>query len=168
MTEFFTDVYYLEPQVVVAEVQRKEERLLTWHSLRIDIIPFQVTLERMHAALKKLKSGKSSPDGCTAEMFCSLPTEVLLQLCTYFTPVLATLDIPESWGTVGAALIPKVVGAASLAKFRAIACLPVARKLLGTYGYRCYRRCIFLLSNVVSLRAAMPRMECTLSKEQQS
>ena len=64
-------------------------------------------------------------------MFRALPTEVLLQLCRFFIKVLATLDIPESWGTVGSSLIPKVVGAASLSKLRAIACLPVARKLLG-------------------------------------
>ena len=42
-----------------------------------------------------------------------------------------TLVFPEAWSVVGAVLIPNVVGAVSLNKFRAIACLPVARKLLG-------------------------------------
>ena len=88
-------------------------------------------MERLLAAIQKLKPGKSSPDGCTAEMFRALPMQVFLQLCTYFTRVLSSLDFPDSWGAVGASLIPKVVGASSLAKFRAIACLPVARKLLG-------------------------------------
>ena len=131
LTDFYTDIYSLDFHTLTSEVRTKEERILVWRSLRIDVLPFHVTLERLSTALKKLKFGKGSPDGCTAEMFRALPTTVLLQLCSFFTHILATLEFPESWSAVGASLIPKVVGASTLGKFRAIACLPVARKLLG-------------------------------------
>ena len=75
LTEFYTDIYHVDPQTLQTEVRRKEDRLSIWHSLRIDVIPFQVTMERLLAAFQKLKPGKSSPDGCTAEMFRALPTQ---------------------------------------------------------------------------------------------
>ena len=61
----------------------------------------------------------------------ALPAAALLSLATYFSFVLASLEIPLEWSIVTAILLPKVVRVSSLAKFRAIACLVTARKLFG-------------------------------------
>ena len=90
-----------------------------------------MTVQRLLSAIRKLRNGKGSPDGCTAEMFKHLPDNALCLLAEYFSWVIANLSIPDCWTVVTAILIPKMVGASSLNKFRAIACLPAARKLLG-------------------------------------
>jgi len=64
-------------------------------------------------------------------MFCALPDEAVHSLASFFTCMLASLLVPVSWTVVMATLIPKVVGASNLDKFRGIACLTTARKLLG-------------------------------------
>ena len=64
-------------------------------------------------------------------MYKHLPSRALHALAIFYTYVFCTLVFPEAWSVVGAVLIPKVIGAVSSSKFRAIACLPVARKLLG-------------------------------------
>ena len=110
---------------------KKEQRICIWKSLRIDILPFSVTEAHVQKAIKKLKNGKGSPDGCTAEMYKALPHAALVTLALFFTRLFMQVHFPDSWTTVGASLIPKVVGAACLSKFRAISCLPVARKLCG-------------------------------------
>ena len=109
----------------------KERYIGTWKSLRIDVLPKQVTVPALRKAIKKLKNGKGSPDGCTAEMYTNLPDSAIISLAVFFTVIMSELIFPHSWTLVLAILIPKTVGAASLSKFRAIACLPTARKLLG-------------------------------------
>ena len=44
---------------------------------------------------------------------------------------MATMVIPAVWTAIPASLIPKVIGATELSKFRSIACLTAARKILG-------------------------------------
>ena len=68
-------------------------------------------------------------------MYCGVVQE-LADCCnaesvSFFDGLFYELAIPESWTVVGSTLIPKMAGAASLAKFRAIACLLVSRKLFG-------------------------------------
>ena len=129
--DFYQDIYCLDSDTMQKEQATKTERIETWRALRIDLLPFRFTMTHILAAISKLKNGKGSPDGCTAEMYKALPASALEKLCDFFTRLFACLDFPESWTVVGASLIPKVVGASSLSKFRAIACLPVARKLCG-------------------------------------
>ena len=131
LTTYYQDIYSLEESLRSSELERKTYHVESWRSLRIDILPYRISLERMEAALSKLKNGKGSPDGCTAELFKALPKDAVLKLCTFFTQMFASLEFPDDWSVVGATLIPKVVAASSLNNFRAIACLPVARKLLG-------------------------------------
>ena len=127
----FLSIFFLDLEVERVEIQHKLEGIQCWGSLRTNLLAFQVTMERLSKAIRKLKNGKGSPDGCTAELFRNLPTAAMQNLCSFLSHVFYTLAIPESWTVVGATLIPKVVGAESLSKFRAIACLPVCRKLLG-------------------------------------
>ena len=64
-------------------------------------------------------------------MFKALPSAALEGLSDHFTTMFARLNIPTSWTVVTAVLIPKVVGAACLSKYRAIACFSAIRKLMG-------------------------------------
>ena len=82
-------------------------------------------------ALRKLKVGKSSPDGVTAEMLQALPPAPKAALANDIVRRCAFLDFPTGWTESTAALAPKVVGASDLSKFRPIACLTTMRKLLG-------------------------------------
>ena len=86
--------------------------------------------------IRKLKKGKGSPDGITAEMFEALPEPALEKLTSFFNKALLGLIFPQSWTTSQAVLIPKVIGAASLSKLRAIACLSTAKKIPGNIWMR--------------------------------
>ena len=131
LQDYFKDIYSLDDEEKAEEVKVKMHWIGTWKDLRIDMSPHRVSLGGLRNAIKKLKNGKGSSDGCTAEMYKKLPEHALQSLAIFFTTLFATLVIPELWTVVAAVLIPKVVGASSLHKFRAIACLPTARKLFG-------------------------------------
>ena len=82
-------------------------------------------------ALKKLKKGKNSPDGLTAEVLQNLPLEQRSRLSTEVTRRMYTLELPEEWFESTAALAPKTAGANTLAKYRPIASLSTTRKIFG-------------------------------------
>ena len=167
--DFYHDIYCLNDDLMSSEARAKYERIEVWKALRIDLIPFRCTLKHMLAAIAKLKGGKGSPDGCTAEMYKALPQEAILQLCNFFTYLFISLVFPKCWTVVGASLIPKVVGASSLSKFRAIACLPVARKLCGYLWMQMLPplRVLFFINVVLFLVRTQPTA-CMLSNVQQS
>ena len=85
----------------------------------------------MAERIRKLRPGKGSPDGCTAELFHGLPKNAVCSQATFFTSVLLTLKIPGEWTQGKATLIPKFVAPTSLDKYRGIVCLNAVRKLLG-------------------------------------
>ena len=91
----------------------------------------EINTDMLSALIAKLKSGKGSPDGITAEMYKNLPDNALSSLAAHLTAILRNMDVPTEWCTAKAVLLPKVIGAASLDKFRPIACLSTARKLIG-------------------------------------
>lgn len=119
--EFCEGVYKLTPEEERHDTDQKNKFVKVWMDLRIDMPSFRVTSQRLSAALHKLRRGKGSPDGLTAEMYVALPPVALESLARFFTVVLTTLAVPESWTKAVAILLPKVVGASSLSKFRAIA-----------------------------------------------
>ena len=80
-------------------------------------------------ALQKVKKGKSSPDGVTAEMLQALPPAPRAALASDIERRCAYLDFPAEWMESTAAMAPKVVGAIDLSKFRPIACLVTMRKI---------------------------------------
>ena len=127
---YFLDIYSLDEHELAHEQGTKDTLIGTWQSSH-GIAPFHVTVERLRKGIERLKNGKGSPDGCSAEMFKHLPDVALQKMSAFYTALFASLVIPTCWTVVIALLIPKVIGATSLSKFRAIACLPTARKLLG-------------------------------------
>ena len=151
----FLSIFSLDLEVERVEIQHKLEGIQCWGSLRTNLLAFQVTMERLSKAIRKLKNGKGSPDGCTAELFRNLPTAAMQNLCSFLSHVFYTLVIPESWTVVGATLIPKVVGAESLSKFRAIACLRCVGSFLAISGCRHYLLYGTTVFNVVLYRELM-------------
>jgi len=67
--QHFHNIYCLDTTAFERERLCKQHFIGTWRSLRIDILPFQITVATLAKAISKLKLGKSSPDGCTAEMY---------------------------------------------------------------------------------------------------
>ena len=55
------------------------------------------TPKQMSERIRKLRPGKGSPDGCTAELFHGLPMAAVCSLAVFLTCVLLTLQIPHMW-----------------------------------------------------------------------
>ena len=131
LKQFHLDLYSLNPEDEVCEHQAKLQTTEAWLHIRAEIPHVRVSALDIRRAVCKLRLGKGSSDGVTAEMFKALPGSACEALAAYFEKVMAELCIPTSWTYTRATLVPKVVGAESLAKFRTLASLPTARKLLG-------------------------------------
>ena len=131
LSERFQTLYALTEQEQNEEAQLKQDVVDLWLDLTIDLTSHKVTTAALQKAIAKLKLGRGSPDGCTAEVFRALPPSAIASLAVFYTTVLSLLCMPLCWTVVVAILIPKVVGAASLEQFRGISCLCAARKLLG-------------------------------------
>ena len=135
LEERFTELYALTPEDQSKENDEKQYWIQRWLEVCDDPESVQVprvfTPQKMSERIHKLRPGKGSPDGCTAELFYGLPKAAVCSLAVFFTSVLFTLQIPHVWTQGKATLIPKVVAPTSLEKYRGIACLTAARKLLG-------------------------------------
>ena len=94
-----------------------------------------VTPAILDKAILKLKNGKGSPDGVTAEMFKALPAQAKHTLANFLSDSLRKLEFTEFWFNTFATLLPKIVGAADLSNYRPVASLPTIRKLLGYESY---------------------------------
>ena len=81
--------------------------------------------------LARLKKGKSSPDGVTAEMLLALPEEQIVCLARNIQNMFSSLNFQETWFRVMASLIPQKPHPRGLNEFRPISCLTTFRKLLG-------------------------------------
>ena len=112
----------------------KPQRQELWQSL----VWFNVKDEVREAATSgidatmKLKKGKNSPDGLTAEVLQNLSLEQRAQLSADMTRRMRSLDLPEERFETAAALAPKTAGANSPAKYRLIASLSTMRKASDT------------------------------------
>ena len=135
LEEHFTDLYALTPEEQLKENDEKQYWIQRWLEVCDDPesvpVPRVFTPQKMSERIRKLRPGKGSPDGCTAELFYGLPKAAVCSLAVFFTCVMLTLQIPHVWTQGKATLIPKVVAPTSLDKYRGIACLTAVRKLLG-------------------------------------
>ena len=129
ITELFTDIFrHSEAEHEQAECKRHMDN---WQEAKDREVRHVIGVGKLRTLIGKLKSGKGSPDGLTAEMYKHLPDNALDSLSKYLTEMLVTLRMPAEWCAAKAVLLPKVIGAASLDKHRPIACLSTARKLIG-------------------------------------
>ena len=98
MTEYFEDLHGLQgdKKTAAAEVRKRvidkwldiEEKLTGIETWSLDAATFVI-------ALKRLKAGKNSPDGLTAEVLRSFPLELRAQLSTDIRRRLHELDMPR-------------------------------------------------------------------------
>ena len=91
MQDYYTEIYSLDNGTLGGEVEVKQHWIRTWQDLRIDLVPNRVTTTNLRKAIAKLKNGKGSPDGCTAEMYKHLPDHALQSLALFFTMVMSSL-----------------------------------------------------------------------------
>ena len=131
LSKFFADIFELEGEAFEQAKRLKQEWIDSWTGDRLDGHALKVTVDVLERAIKRLKLGKSSPDGVTAEMLKALPGPALESLAKDFTRRLATLDVQESWTEVKATLIPKIPAAHELKSFRPVSSLSATRKLWG-------------------------------------
>lgn len=129
--QHFECIYSLEPHERTIEEAEKQKYVALWRNFRIDLAGWQLSVVSVQRLLKKLKRGKVSPDGVTAEMLQALPEATLASFTRFLMSVIVCLDIPVDWCQTFATLLPKCIGASTLAKYRPIASLPATRKLLG-------------------------------------
>ena len=131
LTTYLANLYGLPKEEAGAVAAVRQDFVDRWLSLRVDMTdsPFNVTC--FDKALRKVKRGKSSPDGVTAEMLQALPPAPRASLASDIVRRCAYLDFPTEWMESTAAMAPKVVGATDLSKFRPIARLVTMRKVLG-------------------------------------
>jgi hypothetical protein len=127
----FAQILSLPVQVKERELAEKRLYMNQWVSLRIDLQNFRVSVNMLDKVLAKLKNGKGSPDGITAEMYKALPLSVKISLAEFLTQTLRTLELSDDWCRVFATLLPKSIGACDLSKFRPVACLSTFRKIIG-------------------------------------
>jgi hypothetical protein len=128
ITEHFSEIYALpaeEKQEVQAQRQHRIE--LGCEAQEGEMIPRSL----LDKALLKLKKGKGSPDGLTAEILQELPDDCKSALAKDLSARCAVFKFPEEWCRSATTLAPKTVGATSLSGFRPIAGLSAIRKLLG-------------------------------------
>ena len=89
------------------------------------------TLELFERSLRRLKPGKGSPDGVTAEMLRHLPQKARDAFGLDILSRSRELRFEASWAQCSATLAPKVPNAGALTQFRGIASLLTIRKVLG-------------------------------------
>ena len=131
LTEFYMDLYGLPEDERQHVKEEREHWMHVWLDLQGDVRNPLVTRAKLDKALSKLKGGKSSPDGITAEVLKALPAECKDELRTNLVRRWRTLEFPTEWTRSMTTLAPKVIGATTLAKFRPTAGLCAMRKLLG-------------------------------------
>jgi hypothetical protein len=131
LTAFYTDIFGLSQVERQLTRDQREQYISFARDLNIDNGRPFVTRASLDFALAKMKKGKGSHDGITAEMLQALPDGCKDDLARNLALRCAKLDIPPAWCAAQISLVPKVIGAKSLANFRPIAGLVAMRKLLG-------------------------------------
>ena len=105
LRKYFEDIYFVSEEDLKVDEDLKTRYLETWRSLRIDIIPWRISVSALKKAIGKLKNGKGSPDGCSAEMYKRFPDNALTLLAKFFSYVFAEFAFPDSWTIVLGTLI---------------------------------------------------------------
>ena len=103
---FYADIF----EIRELQLKAKNERILELrHAQESGVWEIAISSSDVWKCLCRLKKGKSSPDGVTAEMLLALPEEQILCLARNIQDcvVLAQLPRRPTWFLVMASLIPK-------------------------------------------------------------
>ena len=107
MQEYFEGVLSLTSEEQMVEQTDKGLQVDLWLDMRIDLRPFNLSSVHFESCLRRLKGGKGSPDGLTAEIYKALPGHVKESLRAFLQRAFWSLDLPAIWFQSTAALIPK-------------------------------------------------------------
>ena len=129
---FYADTFEIKVRAErELQLRAKNERILDWRrALDNGAQEIEVSPRDVWQCLARLKKGKSSPDGVTAEMLLALPEEQILCLARNIQVMFSSLIFQETWFRVMASLISKKPHPRGLNEFRPISCLTTFRKLL--------------------------------------
>ena len=90
------------------QLKAKNERILEWRrALDNGAQEIEVSPRDVWQCLARLKKGKSSLDGVTAEMLLALPEEQIVCLARNIQNMFSSLNFQETWFRVMASLISK-------------------------------------------------------------
>ena len=117
ITAFYACLFELVGEEKMNTVKEKQKWIDLWNDFKIDATHCQITIKVLKKSLIRLKPGKSSPDGVTAEMLKALPDVALTSLAHELMRRFSALEILESWTQVQAILLPKIGVPCSLAHF---------------------------------------------------
>ena len=156
ITTYYYDLFNVNPDDQKEARKLTERWCLNWQSLKIDITGVKLTRQKIQAALKKLKLGKSSADGITAEILSALPPLVFDSFADDMDRRCRNLDFDISTTQAAAVLLPKTLGAHTLDKFRPIACLTAMRKLWGYLWLQSLPRITFGSFQTAFVKGAHP------------
>ena len=103
------------------QLKAKNERILEWRQAQESSV-WEIAISQSDAwkCLYRLKKGKSSPDGVTAEMLLAFLEEQILCLATNIQDMFSSLNFQETWFRVMACLIPRKPHPRGLNEFRPI------------------------------------------------
>ena len=90
-----------------------------------------ISAEILRTVIKKLKPGKGSSDGVTADILRELDESNLEAVAAAMNHLFLHSELPQSWSEITATLVPKLAVPSGPKDFRPIAALVTLRKLVG-------------------------------------
>ena len=93
--------------------------------------PLHISAEILRTVIKKLKPGKGSSDGVTAEILRELDESNLEAMAAALNNLFLRSELPQTWSEITATLVPKLAVPSRPKDFRPIAALVTLRKLVG-------------------------------------
>ena len=122
--DYYSGVYELTPD------QRKY--VAEWKSdFETGTQPLRIPVETLKMIIKKLKPGKGSSDGITAEILRELDDSNLEAMAAALESLFLFSELPQTWSEITATLVPKLAVPSGPKDFRPIASLVTLRKLVG-------------------------------------
>ena len=130
--DYYSGVYELSPEQREKEETAKTKCVAEWQSdLETGAQPLHISVETLRKIIKKLKPGKGSSDGVTAEILRELDESNLEAMAAALNNLFLHSEIPQTWREITATLVPKLAVPSGPIDFRPIAALVTLRKLVG-------------------------------------
>ena len=132
MSAYFAEIYELAGAEKLEEDIGRAQHIAAWRSrLEQGAAAIRIDKSVVEKAITKLKNGKNSSDGLTAEIMKKLNSENLEVLAENIQQLFEKCCLNERWAAITASLIPKVAVPRGPKDFRPIASLVTLRKLVG-------------------------------------
>ena len=93
--------------------------------------PLHILVQTLKMIIKKLKPGKGSSDGITAEILRELDDSNLEAMAAALESLFLHSELPQTWSEITATLVPKLAVPSGPKDFRPIASLVTLRKMVG-------------------------------------